>query len=358
MRNAKMEIAQAKIIDTTLKEGGFRVNHLILQEQAENIIRELGEAGIQYIEASHGKGIGGKEIGYPSLLNDEEILSIARKAAPQAKLVVYISTFPFSLEALPQVIDQFDIGRVGVNVHQPELAVEAIKQLKEKNKIAIAHILRCHARPPAETAEAAKALRDQGSDVIYLSDSFGSFSPDDVKTYFEAIRGAVNLPLGFQGRNNTGMAIINSMTALELGVEWFDASILGMGQGAGVSNLEELVMLLQKRDLAKDINLQELCINGKFYVWPALRSLPYSREIDLLLARHRLDYAPQQFIEIIAEILNIDLETLIKNLKNIRKDLVQLREPDFRKYLEGEKIDLDILLDYLKTGTIPVFAET
>ena len=348
---------QPKIIDTTLKEGSVRTNHLVLAEQVENIARESADAGIQYLEACHFKGIGAKTVGYPAILDDEEFIAAAKKSAPQLKIVVFISSFPFSEDALPKLLDHFDVGRVGVNVHEAGLATKIIQQLKKANKTVIGHLFRIHGNTPTETAQAAKVLQDSGADILYLADTFGSLRPDELKSYLNAVRQQTNLPLGFQGRNNLGLAMQNSLTALREGVEYFDASIMGMGQGCGVTSLETLVALFQSQGLLPELALQNLCTNGKFYVLPAFKSLPYSREIDLRLAKARLDYTPQQLFEIITDFLDHPLPELLEQLKKVRPDLVQLKEHDFREYLKGEKIDFDILLQYLQTGGIPVFEE-
>jgi len=128
-----------------------------------------------------------------------------------------------------------------------------------------------------------------------------------------------------------------------------------MGQGAGVTNLEVLVSLLQRQGQIPKIKLSDLGIDSKFYVLPCFRSLPYCQRIDLALAKHKLDYYPQQILEIIREILGLPMGNFLTDLKAIRKDLVQLQEKDIRKYLEGENLDYDVVLDYIKSGTIPVF---
>ena len=54
--------------------------------------------------------------------------------------------------------------------------------------------------------------------------------PDDVRSYFEAMRSATDMMLGFHGHNNLGLAVANSLVALDTGATIIDVTLLGMGR--------------------------------------------------------------------------------------------------------------------------------
>lgn len=349
-----MKSQSIHLVDITLKEGGFPIFHRFLALQIENICRGLQQAGIQYSEISHGRGIGALDHGYPGLGNDDDWLKVAGLAAPQLKRIVYISTYDYSsVEKIESLSQLFDIGRVGVNIDEISKAEQKIQTLKKLGKTAIAQLLRVHAREVETARIAARELEAMGADIIYITDNFGSMSAEEVKTYLSEIKTKTKLPLGFQGRNNTGRAIENTLAALDAGAEWLDASLTGMGQGAGLASLEILASLLHERNLCRDIQLSGLSHTSKFFAQPAIRSLPYIGLLDLLSAKHKIDYYPQALLERLADILDMKLEDFLLELKKVKGERVQLREIDLRRYLAEHKLDFDVVAEFLKTGQIP-----
>jgi len=140
---------------------------------------------------------------------------------------------------------------------------------------------------------------------------------------------------------------------VDAGAGWVDASLLGMGQGAGMAPLEIITNLLHRQGKAAEIKLAELCQTAQHYALPALRSLPYITYPDLLFARHKIDFYPQETLGKLAEILEMGLEDFLIDLKKVRPDMIQLRKTDLREYLKTHKLDFDVVMDFIKTGKIP-----
>ena len=87
---------------------------------------------------------------------------------------------------------------------------------------------------------------DGVADLFCMVDSFGSMNPELVRNTIQEVRKHANVTLGFHGHNNLQLALINTLTAIEQGVEIVDATILGMGRGAGNLNMELLLTYLNK----------------------------------------------------------------------------------------------------------------
>jgi 4-hydroxy 2-oxovalerate aldolase len=84
-------------------------------------------------------------------------------------------------------------------------------------------------------------------DYFYMVDSFGGVYPDDVKNIISNIKEKTNVKLGFHGHNNLELGLINSLVAAEYGVDMIDATITGMGRGAGNLKMELLLSVLQSK---------------------------------------------------------------------------------------------------------------
>src|SRR5262249_29507769 len=275
---------------------------------------------------SHGRGVGAKKAGYPALLSDKELLKSARRAAPKLKYSVFLSTYSYSLCEWDKIAEYCDLARVGLHLDEVANAQGILPRIKEAKKKAVAMLQRAHRSPASEIAEGAKQLAEAGYDVVYLCDTFGSMGADDVKNYLGQIRAKVQIPIGFQSHNNTGRAMDNSLTALEEGAEWLDAALLGLGPNGGANPLEVLVFVSQKKGLCAKINLKDLCIAANWYALPAVRKLPQTRYLDLLFSKHKIDYYPSEILEVLADILEVDLEEFLLELIQQRPSLIRLKE--------------------------------
>lgn len=93
-------------------------------------------------------------------------------------------------------------------------------------------------------------------DLFCMVDSFGGVTPDDVSNIYKKVKKYTTVPIGFHGHNNLQLGLINTITAINLGIDYVDVTILGMGRGAGNLNTELLLTYLNKKyALDVDFNL-------------------------------------------------------------------------------------------------------
>ena len=96
---------------------------------------------------------------------------------------------------------------------------------------------------------------DDFCDLFCMVDSFGGVTPDEVTNIYKIVKANTSVPVGFHGHNNLQFGLINSITAMNLGVDYVDATILGMGRGAGNCAMELLIGFLK---------------NPKYNIYPVL----------------------------------------------------------------------------------------
>lgn len=85
-------------------------------------------------------------------------------------------------------------------------------------------------------------------DYFYMVDSFGGVYPEDVREIYNIVKEQVDIPIGFHGHNNLELALVNTLTALECGASIVDATVTGMGRGAGNLKTELLLTALNGKD--------------------------------------------------------------------------------------------------------------
>ena len=113
-------------------------------------------------------------------------------------------------------------------------------------------------------------------ETFYFADSFGNMQPSDVVEVIDVVKRNWTGCIGFHGHDNKGMAIINSITALKYDIEYIDATILGMGRGAGNTKMENLLIEVSQKgvdryysDAIFPLVLQEFKVLQKQYNWGA-----------------------------------------------------------------------------------------
>jgi 4-hydroxy 2-oxovalerate aldolase len=106
-----------------------------------------------------------------------------------------------------------------------------------------------HMSSPEAIVKEAKKMESYGADYINLADSAGYLMPSGVSERISALVEALGVPVGFHAHNNLGLAIANSLAAVEAGASYIDATLCGLGAGAGNTQLEVMAGVLKRLDM-------------------------------------------------------------------------------------------------------------
>jgi 4-hydroxy 2-oxovalerate aldolase len=261
------------VMDTTLRDGSYAVDFAFTGEDTATICGELEAAGFRYIEIGHGLGLRASESGHGrARATDEDYLRAARGALHHAA---------FGMFCIPRIarLDDVDLAadegagfiRIGTDVTATAESQPYIHRAKRRGMLVTANLMKSYAVPARRFADAVRRSADYGADVVYLVDSAGCMSPEDVAAYFAAVRDVSDVPMGFHGHDNLGMAVYNSLRMADDGAILVDASLQGLGRSAGNAVTEILVAALQKRGYATGIDLLRTLHVGYTHVRPHLR---------------------------------------------------------------------------------------
>ncbi len=246
-----------RIIDATLRDGMHAVSHQLTPEQMAKIAARLDAAGVGTIEVGHGDGLGGSSMQYGfARASDRQYLAAVSKVVKKARLDVLLIPGIGTIEHLEEAME-FGVRTVRVATHVTEADVgeQHIGFAKKHGLEAVGFLMMAHMASPGKVAEQAKLFESYGADMIYVTDSAGAMVPGDVVERIQAVKAAVKLPVGFHGHNNLGLAIGNTLAAIEAGAESVDACLRGLGAGAGNAQLEVLVAVLNKMNRQTGIDL-------------------------------------------------------------------------------------------------------
>lgn len=243
-------MAERKItfVDTTMRDGSHAVRHSFTEEQVSQIARRLDKCGVPLIELSHGDGLGGSSYTYGfSKTNEFTLMEAAAKEIKNGRLTVLLLPGIGTIADLKQAkACGAKAVRVATHVTEADVSAEHIYAAKELDMMAVGFLMMVHTAPVERIVEEARKMESYGADYINLADSAGYLMPEDVKARITAVREAVNIPVGFHAHNNMGLAIANSLIAVQSGADFVDGTLRGLGAGAGNAQIEVLAGVMKR----------------------------------------------------------------------------------------------------------------
>lgn len=255
------------ISDPTLRDGNHAVAHQLSAENFASYCKAADAAGIPIVEVGHGNGLGASTILVgEAKLTDEQMLTISRENLKTSKLgVLAVPGFCTINQHLTQAVELgVDVIRVASHCTEADITQRHIDFVRKANKTAYGVLLMSHMASPAKLLEEAQKMAAYGAQAVIIFDSSGYYLPEDVSTRIQTLVDNLEIPVGFHGHNNLGMAIINSVAAVRAGASIIEATIRGFGAGAGNTQLEVLVAVFKRLgwdtgiDLYKVLDLAQL----------------------------------------------------------------------------------------------------
>jgi 4-hydroxy 2-oxovalerate aldolase len=305
-----------RVLDTTLRDGSHAMEHRFTSEQVREVAGALAQAGIPVIEVSHGDGLAGSSLqcGF-SRESEADLIAAAAEVCERARLAVMILPGVGTTASLQEALDRgAEIVRVAVLCMEADLALQHLEYVKASGAEAIAFLMVSHMRSPAFLAEQALLLESHGADCVYLADSAGAMLPDDVAARVAALKGVVDIDVGFHAHNNFGAAVANCIAALEAGVDQLDGSLRGLGAGAGNAATELLGVVLERRGQSGGIDLFRLLDAAEFAVAPFMPFQPIPDRDSVLLGHVGIYSTFLSHARHAAETHNVDVREIVVEL--------------------------------------------
>jgi len=259
-----MNIKGKKIIvhDNTLRDGMHPKRHQMTLEQMVSIARGLDEAGVPFIEVTHGDGLGGSSVNYGFPRHtDEEYL---RAVIPQLKRTKVSALLLPGIGTVEHLRMAKDCGvqgaRICTHCTEADIAEQHIAMSRKLGLDTVGFLMLAHMSPPEKLVEQAKLMESYGAECVYITDSAGYLLPDDVTARVGMLRDKLKpeTEVGFHGHHNLAMGVANSLAAIEAGAARIDASAAGMGAGAGNTPLEVLVAVCNRMGVETGIDLYKV----------------------------------------------------------------------------------------------------
>lgn len=277
--SAETNLAGRKVVihDMSLRDGMHAKREQMSIEQMVSIATALDDAGVPLIQVTHGAGLGGNSLqhGFAPHSNEEYIGAVAPKMK-QAKVSILLIP---GLGTMKELQSAYDCGARSVHVatHSTEAdtSPQHIAFARKLGMDTSGFLMMAHLNSPEGLAQQGKLMESYGAQTVYITDSAGYMLPGDVKARVSALRAVLKpeTEIGFHGHHNMGMGIANSIAAIEAGASRIDASVAGLGAGAGNTPTEVFVAVCERMGIVTGCDLFKLMDMAEELIVPLMEHM-------------------------------------------------------------------------------------
>jgi 4-hydroxy 2-oxovalerate aldolase len=261
------------ITEVALRDGSHAIAHQYTVEQVVQVAKALDEANVPYIEVSHGDGLAGSSLQYGlSRTNELELIEAAVSVCKQAKIAVLLLPGIGTMKELKVAADLgVKMARIATHVTEADVSAQHIALAKELGLETVGFLMMAHMAPVEKLVEQAKLMESYGADTVYVVDSAGALLPHEVRERIRALKQNLGIQIGFHGHNNLSLAMANTLVAIEEGATRIDGSVRCLGAGAGNTQTEVLVAVLDRLGIQTGIDLYKMMDLAEEIVAPILQ---------------------------------------------------------------------------------------
>jgi len=251
-----------KIVDVTLRDGMHAIRHKYSKEKIKEIAIALDQAGVDAIEISHGDGLAGGSFNYGfGAHTDWDWLEGINEVLTYAKLTTLILPGIATIDDLKKARDLgVESVRIATHCTEADISPQHIAAAKDLGMDVGGFLMMAHMNKPAKLAQQAKIMEDAGADCVYVTDSAGALLMDGVVDRIKAFKDVLKdeTEIGIHCHHNLSLGVANTVVAMQHGATRLDASLAGMGAGAGNAPIEVLIAVINKMGVKHNSDVYKL----------------------------------------------------------------------------------------------------
>jgi 4-hydroxy 2-oxovalerate aldolase len=243
---------EIKVLDCTIRDGGLMNNHHFDDKIVKAVYDACVAAGVDYMELGYKasrKGIKTGEYGCWKYCREEDLCRIVGDNQTGLKLCVMADAerCDYHEDIPPRKESVIDMIRVATYINQIPTALDMVKDAHDKGYETTVNLMAASTVPDVELDSGLEMLAKSEAKAVYVVDSFGALYSEQVhhlvKKYLRFCK-AAGIEVGVHMHNNMHLAYANTIEGIIIGANFLDATMAGLGRGAGNCQMELLLAFL------------------------------------------------------------------------------------------------------------------